>query len=95
MKTASSNEFKTAQKNLALARGCASPRTRSACPPTAARSNQYFGLAGQQPLPIIFTALAANNDATSALQIEQGQAGALANAIATNAARMTRLTAAG
>ena len=70
-------------------------RTRSACRPTAARSNQYFGLPGQQPLPMIFTALAANNDATSALQIEQGQAGALANAIATNAARMARLTAAG
>ena len=60
-----------------------------------AKSNQYFGLAGQQPLPMIFTALAANNDATSALQIEQGQAGALANAIATNSTRMTRLTAAG
>ena len=88
------NEFKTAQNNLALARGCASPD--SVCmSANRARSNQYFGLPGQQPLPLIFTALAANNDATSALQIEQGQAGALANAIATNAARMTRLTAAG
>lgn len=88
------NEFKTAQNNLALARGCASPDP-VCMSANRARSNQYFGLPGQQPLPIIFTALAANNDATSALQIEQGQAGGLANAIATNAARMTRLTAAG
>jgi hypothetical protein len=59
------------------------------------RSGQYAGLAGQQPLPVISTALASNNDATSALQIEQGQAGALANAIATNSTRMGRLTAIG
>jgi hypothetical protein len=88
------NEFKIAQNNLALARGC------SASDPVCMsvnrnKSSQYFGLPGQQPLPIIFTALASNNDATSALQIEQGQAGALANAIATNTTRMARLTAAG
>ena len=88
------NEFKTAQNNLALARGCASPDP-VCMSANRNRSNQYFGLPGQQPLPMIFTALAANNDATSALQIEQGQAGALANAIATNATRMARLTAAG
>ena len=29
------------------------------------RSNKYFGLAGQRPLPMIVTALAANNDATT------------------------------
>jgi hypothetical protein len=44
---------------------------------------------------MIVTALASNNDSTSALQIEQGQAGALANAIATNTTRMGRLTGAG
>ena len=88
------NEFKTAQNNLALARGCASPDPVCMAV-NRNRSNQYFGLPGQQALPLIFTALAANNDATSALQIEQGQAGALANAIATNATRMARLTAAG
>ncbi len=88
------NEFKTAQNNLAIARGCASPDP-VCMSANRNRSNQYFGLPGQQPLPLIFTALAANNDATSALQIEQGQAGALANAIATNATRMARLTAAG
>src|SRR5262245_61277595 len=43
---------------------------------------------------MIVTAIGSNNDATTALQIEQGQAGALANAIATNATRMGRLTAA-
>jgi hypothetical protein len=77
------NEFKIAQANLALAR-----QTNSA-------SNVYAGLAGQQPLPIIATALNSNNDTTTATQIAQGQAGALANAIATNATRMTRLTNAG
>jgi TonB dependent receptor len=87
------NEFKTAQNNLALARGCASPDP-VCMSANRSKSNQYFGLPGQQPLPLIFTALAANNDATSALQIEQGQAGALANAIATNSARLARLTAA-
>jgi hypothetical protein len=74
------NEFKTAQANLALARQ------------TNPSSTQYFGLAGQAPLPIITTALASNNDSTSATQIAQGQAGALATAIGTNATRMTRLT---
>jgi hypothetical protein len=71
-----------AQSNLAIARS------------TSPNSTQYFGLAGQQPLPIIVTAVGSNNDATSATQIAQGQAGALANAIATNATRMSRLTAA-
>jgi len=44
---------------------------------------------------MITTALASNTDATSASQIENGQAGALANAIATNVTRMARLTGAG
>ncbi len=87
-------EFQAAQRNLAAARGCSAtdPVCMSA---NRSRSNNYFGLAGQTPLPMIVGALASNNDSTSALQIEQGQAGALANAIATNATRMTRLTNAG
>ncbi len=88
------NEFKVAQQNLAIARGCATPDP-VCMSANRSKSNQYVGLAGQQALPIIFTALASNNDSTSALQIEQGQAGALANAIGTNAGRMTRLTGAG
>ncbi len=77
------SEFKIAQANLALARA------------TTPTSNQYAGLAGQQALPIISTALGTNTDATSATLIAQGQAGALANNIATNATRMTNLTKAG
>lgn len=77
------NEFKIAQANLALAR---------AATPT---SNQYAGLAGQQALPIISTALGTNTDSTSATLIAQGQAGTLANNIATNATRMSNLTKAG
>src|SRR5439155_18254145 len=88
------NEFKIAQQNLAVARGCSTPDP-VCMSVNRSKSSQYVGLTGQQNLPMIFTALAANNDSTSALQIEQGQAGALANAIATNATRMTRLTAAG
>ncbi len=88
------NEFKIAQQNLAVARGCSTPDP-VCMSANRTRSNQYAGLAGQQPVAIITTSVASNNDATSALQIEQGQAGALANAIATNATRMGRLTSAG
>src|SRR5207249_3621883 len=88
------SEFKIAQQNLAIARGCGTPDP-VCMSVNRSRSAQYAGLAGQQPLPIISSALASNNDATSAPQIEQGQTGALANAIATNAPRMGRLTALG
>ena len=88
------DEFRIAQQNLAIARGCAT-RDPVCMSTNRSRSGQYAGLAGQQSLPIISTALASNNDATSALQIEQGQAGALANAIATNSTRMGRLTGIG
>jgi Carboxypeptidase regulatory-like domain len=89
-----SNEFQVAQQNLAIARGCGSPDP-VCMSANRAKSNQYVGLAGQQPLPIIFTSIASNNDSTTALQIEQGQAGATANAIATNATRLAKLTAVG
>jgi hypothetical protein len=77
------NEFKIAQANLAIARQ------------TNPTSVVYAGLAGQQPLPIITTAIGSNNDNTTGTQIAQGQAGALANAIANNATRMTRLVNSG
>ncbi len=77
------NEFKIAQANLALARQ------------SNAASNVYAGAAGQTPLPIISLAIGTNNDTITATQIAQGQAGALAGAIATNATRMAKLTAAG
>ncbi len=90
------NEFKIAQSNLAIAR--AQPVTQSCpvanCGPTA---NNYGnqGFAGQAALPIISTAIGSNTDTTTATQIAQGQAGALANAIAINASRMINLTKSG
>ena len=77
------SEFQTAQANLALARQ------------TNPNGTQFAGLAGQRPLPIITTALGLNSDTTTAIQLTQGQAGALANAIAFNATRMANLTNAG
>ena len=77
------NEFKIAQSNLAIARA------------SSPGSNVYAGLPGQGPLPVISLAIGANNDVTTATQIAQAQAGALANAIATNTTRMARLIAAG
>lgn len=76
-------DFQKAQSNLTLARA------------TTPTSNVYSGLAGQTPLSIIPLAIGSSNDATTATQLAQGQAGALANGIATNAGRMTRLTGAG
>jgi hypothetical protein len=77
------NEFKLAQANLALARQ------------TTPTSNVYAGLAGQAALPLITTSVASSNDQTTATLIAQGQAGNLANSIATNATRMARLIAIG
>jgi hypothetical protein len=87
-------EFRVAQANLASARGCSTPDP--VCMGiNRAKSSNYSGLAGQAPLPMIQLAVGGTgNDATTALQIEQGQVGALANAIATNSARIGRLTAA-
>ena len=77
------DEFKIAQANLALARQ------------TNPNSTQFAGLPGQQPVPILTTALALTSDTTTATQLLQSQVGAVANGIATNATRMARLTAAG
>ncbi len=77
------DEFRIAQANLALARQ------------TAPTSTTFAGAAGMRPLPIIQTALALTSDTTTANQLIQGQAGALANAIVGNTTRMNRLIAAG
>lgn len=77
------NQFNTAANNLTIARA------------TNPNSNQFAGLPGQAPVPIITTALGTNTDATTANALRQGQAGLLANNIATQGARMTRLTNAG
>ncbi len=48
-------------------------------------------LPGQVAVPLITTSINSSTDQTTAIQLLQGQAGALANGIATTAARMTRL----
>ncbi len=79
------NEFKIAQNNLAIA--------QKATPTSTNFGNQ--GLPGQAAIPIIQTAFGATTDSTQATNILQGQAGAVANAIATNATRMSNLVKAG
>jgi hypothetical protein len=76
-------EFKIAQQNLALAQ-----RTNPA-------STQFAGLPGQQPLPIITTALGLNSDNTFATYLVRGQAGQGATDIAGNQTRMSNLERAG
>ncbi len=90
------NEFKIAQNNLAIANGL-SVAQLATTPLSQLKVINYgnSGLPGQAPIPIIQTALATVTDTTTFNQLAQGQAGALANAIATNATRMARLTAAG
>ncbi len=79
------DEFRIAQNNLAVA--------RAANPASVNFGNQ--SLAGQRPIPMIQTALGTASDTNIATQIARGQAGTVANGIATNAQRMGRLTAAG
>jgi hypothetical protein len=80
------NEFRIAMENLRLAR-------------LANAASNNFGLqasvAGTRDIPIIRTALGTTNDVTFATQILRGQAGDLANGIATNVARMNNLINAG
>jgi hypothetical protein len=82
------NEFKIAQNNLTIARGGNITNQT-----TNNFGNQ--GLAGQQNVPILQTAIGTTNDSTTATQLMLGQAGSAANGIATNAARMASLTKAG
>lgn len=82
-------QFQAAQNNLTIARA-AQP---AGATPTNNFGNQ--GLPGQVNIPIISTALGTTTDQTTATYLVQGQAGAAANAIATNATRMAHLVAAG
>lgn len=82
------SEFETAANNLAIARG---GNIYNAT--TNNFGNQ--GLPGQKPIPIIQTAIGNTTDTTTATNLMMGQAGTLANSIATNAARMNALTAKG
>ena len=88
------NEFQVAQNNLAIANGVSSISQLST---TNLKSTNFGnqGLPGQQAIPIIQTALNTTTDQTTANRLVQGQAGALANTIATTATDLNRLTAAG
>jgi hypothetical protein len=78
--------FQNAQNNLAIARAA-----------QGASTNNFGdqGLPGQVPIPILQTALGTTTDQTTATYLTQGQAGASATAIATNATRMANLVKAG
>ena len=82
-------EFKSAANNLAIA--------RAAQAPGAVPTNDFgnHGLPGQVNIPVLSTALGTTIDQTTATQLVQGQAGATANAIASNATRMNNLMKAG
>ncbi len=83
------NQFQIAQNNLAIARG------GSLYQNTGVVNFGNQGLPGQQPIPLIQTALGTTSDSTSAGYLMNGQAGSFANAISTNASRMANLKAAG
>ena len=87
-------DFNTAVSNLAIANGV-TPAQLAMLPTLKSNNFGNQGLAGQQNLNLIGTALNTTNDATTALQLARGRAGNLANTIATTAADMNRLTAAG
>jgi len=78
-------EFMVAQNNLKIA--------QAANPASINFGNA--GLPGQADIPIIRTALGTTSDATQAISIQQGQAGAVANSIAFNTGRMANLVKAG
>jgi hypothetical protein len=87
-------EFQNAQNNLAIANGV----TVAQLPTLTSLKVTNFGntgLPGQVAVPILQTALGTTTDTTTANQLAQGQAGATANAIATNSTRMSNLTKAG
>jgi len=88
-------QFQAAQNNLAIANGITVAQLLN--PSTKLTSNNYSnqGLAGQVAVPLITTAIGSNTDQTTVTQLMQGQAGATANGIATNATRMANLTKAG
>jgi hypothetical protein len=93
-------QFQAAQNNLAISNGLSlSQLLATAQSGTGFKlaNNNYSnqGLPGQVNVPIITTAIGSNTDQTTATYLAQGQAGAAANAIATNATRMAALTKAG
>jgi hypothetical protein len=93
-------QFQAAQNNLAIANGLSLPQLLlSAASGTGIKltSSNYGnqGLPGQVNVPLLTTAIGSSTDQTTITQLTQGQAGATANAIATNATRMAALVKAG
>ncbi len=88
------NQFQAAQNNLAIANGVTVAQLSSL---NTLKSTNFFnqGLAGQQNVPILSTALASSSNSTLATLVAQGQAGSLGNSVAGNVTQMARLTAAG
>jgi hypothetical protein len=82
------NEFLVAQSNLRIARG--GDITRN----TSVNNWGNQGMAGQQAVPILQTAIGNTTDATMASYLMMGQAGTAGNSIATTAGRINNLTAA-
>lgn len=80
------NDFLIAQNNLRIARGGDIARN------TNVTNFGNTGLAGQQNVPILQTALGTTTDTTIASNLMLGQAGTAAAAIANNATRMGNLT---
>lgn len=87
------SQFQAAETNLAIANGVTVPQLATL---NSLKSTNFFdtGLAGQQPVPILSTALASASNSTLANDVAQGQAAALANSIAGTTSQMARLTAA-
>ena len=81
------NEFKAAQQNLAIFRA-ANPLCGQTGQPACNYGNS--NLPGQVNIPIIATAIG-NTDSTTLTSITRGEAGRVANSIATNLTRMTAL----
>ena len=88
-------QFQQAQTNLAIANGITVPQLL--LPTTKLTVNNYgsTGLAGQAAVPLLTTAIGSNVDQTTITQLQEGLAGATANAIATNATRMAAIVKAG
>jgi TonB dependent receptor len=87
--------FQQAQTNLAINNGMTV--SQLLLPTTKLTVNNYgdTGLPGQAPVPFLTTAIGSNVDQTTITQLQEGAAGATANAIATNATRMSNLVKAG
>jgi len=89
------DQFKAAQNNLAIANGLTVSQLLNPAVKLTTNNFGSTGLPGQVAVPILTTAIGTSNDQTTATQLTQGQAGATANGIATNATRMANLVKAG